>query len=29
VVDGALPAGRFDLPVHAIVTEEETIRATT
>jgi 5-formyltetrahydrofolate cyclo-ligase len=27
VVDGVLPAGRFDLPVQAIVTEEETIRA--
>jgi 5-formyltetrahydrofolate cyclo-ligase len=26
VVDGRLPAGSFDLPVHAIVTEEETIR---
>ena len=26
VVDGRLPAGNFDLPVHAIVTEEETIR---
>jgi 5-formyltetrahydrofolate cyclo-ligase len=29
VVDQNLPAGRFDLPVDAIVTEEETIRATT
>ena len=29
VVEGALPAGRFDLPVHAIVTEDETIRVTT
>lgn len=29
VVDEALPAGRFDLPVHAIVTEDETIRVTT
>jgi 5-formyltetrahydrofolate cyclo-ligase len=26
VIDGPLPAGRFDLPVQAIVTEEETIR---
>jgi 5-formyltetrahydrofolate cyclo-ligase len=29
VVDADLPAGRFDLPVDAIVTEEETIRAAT
>ena len=29
VVDEVLPAGRFDLPVHAIVTEDETIRVTT
>ena len=29
IVDEALPAGRFDLPVAAIVTEEETIRAAT
>ena len=29
VMDEALPAGRFDLPVHAIVTEDETIRVTT
>lgn len=29
VLDEDLPAGRFDLPVDAIVTEEETIRATT
>ena len=28
VVDGRLPGGNFDLPVHAIVTEEETIRPT-
>jgi 5-formyltetrahydrofolate cyclo-ligase len=28
VLDEDLPAGRFDLPVDAIVTEEETIRAT-
>jgi 5-formyltetrahydrofolate cyclo-ligase len=28
VIDGRLPAGNFDLPVHAIVTEEETIRPT-
>jgi 5-formyltetrahydrofolate cyclo-ligase len=27
VVEEALPAGRFDLPVQAIVTEDETIRA--
>jgi len=26
VVEEALPAGRFDLPVQAIVTEDETIR---
>ena len=26
VIEGPLPAGRFDLPVQAIVTEEETIR---
>ena len=26
VIDGRLPAGNFDLPLHAIVTEEETIR---
>jgi len=26
VIDGRLPAGSFDVPVHAIVTEEETIR---
>lgn len=26
VLEGRLPAGSFDLPVHAIVTEEETIR---
>ena len=26
VIEGRLPAGSFDLPVHAIVTEEETIR---
>jgi 5-formyltetrahydrofolate cyclo-ligase len=26
VIDGRLPAGSFDLPVHAIVTEEGTIR---
>jgi 5-formyltetrahydrofolate cyclo-ligase len=26
VMEGPLPAGRFDLPVQAIVTEEETIR---
>ena len=29
VVDDELPAGRFDLPVDAIVTEEETIRTAT
>lgn len=29
VLDEDLPAGRFDLPVDAIVTEEETIRAKT
>jgi 5-formyltetrahydrofolate cyclo-ligase len=29
VVDDDLPAGRFDLPVDAIVTEEETIRVAT
>jgi 5-formyltetrahydrofolate cyclo-ligase len=29
VVDEDLPAGRFDLPVDAIVTEQETIRAAT
>jgi 5-formyltetrahydrofolate cyclo-ligase len=29
VVDRDLPAGRFDLPVDAIVTEDETIRAST
>ena len=29
VLDEDLPAGRFDLPVDAIVTEEETIRAAT
>ena len=29
VVEDELPAGRFDLPVDAIVTEEETIRAAT
>ena len=29
VVDEVLPAGHFDLPVHAIVTEDETIRVTT
>lgn len=29
VVDQELPAGRFDLPVDAIVTEDETIRAST
>ena len=29
VVEEDLPAGRFDLPVDAIVTEEETIRAST
>ena len=29
VLDEGLPAGRFDLPVDAIVTEEETIRAAT
>jgi 5-formyltetrahydrofolate cyclo-ligase len=29
VMDEDLPAGRFDLPVDAIVTEEETIRAAT
>ena len=29
VLDEDLPAGRFDLPVDAIVTEEETIRAQT
>jgi 5-formyltetrahydrofolate cyclo-ligase len=29
VVDQDLPAGRFDLPVDAIVTEDETIRAST
>ena len=29
VVDDELPAGRFDLPVDTIVTEEETIRAAT
>jgi 5-formyltetrahydrofolate cyclo-ligase len=29
VVDDELPAGRFDLPVDAIVTEQETIRAAT
>jgi 5-formyltetrahydrofolate cyclo-ligase len=29
VVDEELPAGRFDLPVDAIVTEDETIRAST
>ena len=29
VVDEDLPAGRFDLPVDAIVTEDETIRAST
>jgi 5-formyltetrahydrofolate cyclo-ligase len=29
IVDEDLPAGRFDLPVDAIVTEEETIRAAT
>jgi 5-formyltetrahydrofolate cyclo-ligase len=29
VVDDHLPAGRFDLPVDAIVTEEETIRVAT
>jgi 5-formyltetrahydrofolate cyclo-ligase len=29
VVDEGLPAGRFDLPVDAIVTEEETIRPAT
>jgi 5-formyltetrahydrofolate cyclo-ligase len=28
VIDGLLPAGDFDLPVHAIMTEEETIRPT-
>lgn len=28
VVEEALPAGRFDLPVQAIVTEDETIRVT-
>jgi 5-formyltetrahydrofolate cyclo-ligase len=28
VIDGRLPAGSFDLPVHAIVTEEEEIRPT-
>lgn len=26
VLDGRLPAGSFDIPVHAIVTEDETIR---
>jgi 5-formyltetrahydrofolate cyclo-ligase len=29
VMDAALPVGRFDLPVDAIVTEDETIRVTT
>ena len=29
VVEDAVPAGRFDLPVQAIVTEEETIRVAT
>lgn len=29
VIDGRLPAGSFDLPVRAIVTEEETIRGAT
>ena len=29
VVDDALPTGRFDLPVDAIVTEDETIRTST
>ena len=29
VLDEDIPSGRFDLPVDAIVTEEETIRAAT
>lgn len=29
VLEEALPAGRFDLPVQAVVTEEETIRVST
>jgi hypothetical protein len=29
VMDEVLPAGRFDLPVAAIVTEDETIRVAT
>jgi 5-formyltetrahydrofolate cyclo-ligase len=29
VVDGDLPAGRFDLPIDAVVTEERTIRRST
>jgi 5-formyltetrahydrofolate cyclo-ligase len=29
VVDGDLPAGRFDLPIDAVVTEERTVRRTT